>query len=285
MNKKIYVIDRNVLSDIKKMASGQKSKVSKEHRKVIKQMDHRGAVICTLVAAREGRSRSVEDADAIQATLIDNANGLTGGFFKYAKIDVLHNINMSESFIEGFEGEYLEDIKNSGGEEFVQAAARIVSHQKIKESKQWEQFQKLVALAKEKGIYSGSPVLWCMSAAIFGNESARKLMKIKEAGITSTYNFLNDIFFLKRYWNFCHHMKRNNEYAPVIPVTFDKALKKYAEDFELRSTKTVQLNDEEGVFSAEIDLRDGIFNRSTSEVLDYINNELNVFKLRYMLNM
>ncbi|MGO2213684.1 hypothetical protein ACTXJ2_13280 [Psychrobacter alimentarius] len=236
--RKIYILDRNVVSSIRKYqekrSSGDKlEKDFLERINEIKKIDRKSNIVSAMFSIGEGTVSGIQSKEDFISVLKEETKVLEN-FFKNASTDnkILENhIDLFYiSFIQTAIKEY--SIWND-----MLLHLNNVIYQSVNDKKRTEIYNYIVSycLDNKLKVWSFVPML-CISA-LYGNKDSRKLLKIKK-GKNNFYNELSDICFIKNFHNFRFRSKENDKFIFKM-LTFDKALIVLYEDILIEDSSYI----------------------------------------------
>ena len=234
---KIFFLDRNALSDIKRNVSG--SKVAIERLKKLRSIDKVGHTISLMLALREGQNRKIENSNEIEESILKDAQYIDI-FYNRAKTDAnyfLDNVELTSETFSGPKGKehdwknYIEFLKH----------AQDKLYQPIARNKRYEMAISLCKKADELNISRGHPTIICAISALYGNLNSKKVLKAKPSltGIEAdkhAYNVLNDLIIISRICGLQTHTGSN---SMLKLVTFDKPLEQLFKLLKVEKIKRI----------------------------------------------
>jgi len=219
--KKIYLLDRNVVSIIKDSNSEKPQKGKKlELLNKIRFRDDKRSIFSPLLSILEGQHGRRETKEEINATIEKESKHIKT-FFKHAIIDSDFLIKNNELISDLISKE--REIKSDEYMSFLGYASRLI-YQPLSEDTRKATLADLIKHANSLGIPLGHPVFMCCVATIFGSQEARKVVKPKKEKYDA-HNALSDIILISRINNI-KLLKRNNEIILKF-ITLDHSLEKF----------------------------------------------------------
>lgn len=256
-------LDRNALSDIKKICDG--SSVSEERKRVLSSLDKTGNVISTLVALQEGSNACVEDREQIFSSIKRDIYCVED-FFKYAKNDSKIILEDRETLSDMMSQSHSREIKINDYIEFISDMQRQL-YQPIAKQRRLVLAKEIISLAVDKGISESHIVVFCVLAALYRNSSAVGVLKARknqdnERLSASAYNTVSDLLFLSRVLNWtCRY---NSDYRIV---TFDRNLEEFFRYIDVKAG--IPIN---GGVKVVVDYNQSIFTEANQEEKDELFN-------------
>jgi hypothetical protein len=243
-NRKFYLLDRNVISLIRDRNNGKKqtdsNKISMLNR--LNKIDRKRSFISPFLSVIEGKTGKSESIDEIKKTILTDSKTLTT-FFKVAKVDgdfLIQNQSYISKVFNGF--------KQNNYLYFLEECSSHL-YQKVKNNKETE--TDILRLANKYEINLSHPTVVCCLSTLYGNKSARKVLKPKLKNYNS-YNALSDLMHITEIYHIIS-MANLNENFKVFNIEFltlDKGLKSFYSLIKLTNTTWV---DNEANFSVNYD--------------------------------
>ncbi|EKA7365957.1 MULTISPECIES: hypothetical protein [Vibrio] len=228
---KIYLLDRNALSEIKKSADGVNVDLKKLSK--LKSLDKKGNFISGMLSVREGQSKRLETCEQIELSIEKDLPYLER-FYKKARTDggfFVENKEFTGKCFGHVEGKelnwdiYIKFIK------YVQG----ILYQPVKRAKRLECARNIILESKSLGVPKGHLIVVCALASLYGNHSAIKILKSKpnmskQEADEAAYNSLSDLICLTRVLYVQAHVGTNYF---VKFLTFDIALSEFFKSLEI----------------------------------------------------
>jgi hypothetical protein len=224
---KIYILDRNVIAEIKVALAGKQSR-DQCWREKLKSLDVAGNVITPITSVIEGQLGRMERENEKREAIAKEVS-VIGKYFTKAKVDNYLQSHIAEAAlvlsgrIEDAWNEYLCIIKE----------AQPKFYQNMSDKETEEQRQKLLALLRDKNIAICHPVAVCCLSALYGSSDGRKVLKSKKKIAINeipklAHNALSDIMIVSRL-NFFRAMfdQYGGAGVEIEFVTFDSALENF----------------------------------------------------------
>lgn len=269
MIKKIYLLDRNAISEIKKSADGVK--VNLERLKKLKSLDKNNNFISGLLSIREGQSKRLESCDQIES-LIDKDLPYLKSFYTKARTDgdfFIQNKQFTGECFGHTEGKelnwdiYIKFIK------YVQS----ILYQPIKRVNRLEYAKNIILKSKSIGVPKGHLIVICALASLYGNQSAINILKSKlnmsaQEADEAAYNSLSDLICLTRV--LFVQVQVGHQYL-VKFLTFDIALSDFLKSIKINWFSAIAKGDESGV-SMNTTFSQNLFSEIKSEEYEKLSN-------------
>lgn len=221
---KIFFLDRNALSDIKRNVSG--GNVPIDRLKKLRSIDKIGHTISLMLAFREGQNKKIENKSEIEESILKDAQYIDE-FYNNAKTDAnyfLDNIVLTSETFSGLKG------KEHGWDNYIEFLKHVQQklYQPIARNKRYEMAKSICKKASELTISRGHPIIICAISVLYGNLNSKKVLKAKPSltGVEAdkhAYNVLNDLIIISRLAGLKAHVGSN---SILKLVTFDKPLDK-----------------------------------------------------------
>jgi len=234
---KIFFLDRNALSDIKKSISG--GKVPIDRLKRLRDIDKAGHTISLMFAFREGQNKKIENSHEMEESINKDAPSIDR-FYNKARTDAhyfLENIKFTTETLSDIKGKefnwenYIEFLK------YVQAKL----YQPVSRKERYEIAEKKCKKSHDLTISKGHPIIICAISALYGNLNSQKILKAKPSltGIKAdehAYNVLNDLIIISRISALQIDLGAN---AKLKLVTFDKPLEQFFKLIKVEKIKRI----------------------------------------------
>jgi hypothetical protein len=193
--KNIYLLDRNVVSIIKRAVEG---KVETEEKKIgmlkyLREIDRRNSAITPILSLIEGE-KGREDSYKEKSMCLEKETEVIRLFFNNASTDADYLQSNASQFSATFT-EYIEE-KFDTYESFLRSAFVILEN-KISKVKRLDARNKIINIAKKQGIDLIHPAVVSCLSCLYGSEDARHVLKPKEH-LENAYNPLSDLLLVFR---------------------------------------------------------------------------------------
>ena len=195
MNRKYYLLDRNIISLIKDSNKGKRQK-NIEKIKILnklRKMDRNNSFITPILSIIEGQIGKIESDEETKTTLKKETAEIKK-FFKYAHTDTKLLIENPDIFIES-----VSDIKFNNNEyyEFIKYSSSLLINN-IKKQNRNSIKNKILEKARCNNIQYQSPFVICCLSVLFEGQYARKVLKpsIKKQNIHNAISDLRILFIL-----------------------------------------------------------------------------------------
>lgn len=263
--RKIYILDRNVISSIKKYQENRRSgfKSSKdllERINEIKKIDRKCNIISAMFSIWEGRVSSIQSKENFILVFKEETKVLES-FFEKASTDNIFFENRLDLF-------YMSSIqtisKKSHTWNDMLLYLNNFIYQPVNDKKKIEIYNYVISYCLENKLNTWEFVPMLCISALYGNKNSRKLLKIKK-GKNNFYNELSDIYLIANFHNLRFRNKKNDKLIFKI-MTFDKALIVFCEDVLIEDSSYITShNNGESTFRLKYKLDNTFFPEMESE--------------------
>ncbi len=225
--KKIYFLDRNAVSDIKKNINKQSIKI--ERLAKLRSIDKKDNIVSSILSIREGQSKHIETKEEIQKSISKDTPAIKK-FYKKAKTDTEFFQKNISTVSKTFE---LETGKESLWDSYIKLIIKAKNdlYQPIKKLEREKYTDDFLEYCTNLNVPIGHPIVLCCLSALYGNINAHKILKPKknlstELASESAYNTVNDLIIISRLC-FIHNLinKSPEKKIMVKLITFDKPIR------------------------------------------------------------
>lgn len=214
----LYLLDRNIVIDIKKYNGGS----SVKNISIAREIDKRKHTVSPILSILEGKIGKFQSSIQMH-DLIQEESAVLGNFFKLAKVDT-HLLNYKEETALLF-SKFIEE-KVSDKIPFIMACQELLKNLVGKEKVKLY-LEKVLNLASEYQISLGEPYLLCAIAIVYGNQDAYKVLVKTEKDKSPEQNAYNAALDLRKIVdiNLISQSCKENQYQEAIRfLTRDKSL-------------------------------------------------------------
>lgn len=243
--RKIYILDRNVISSIRKyqqkMSSGDElDELDEELTKridEIKKIDRKGNTVSAIFSIGEGTVSSIQSKEDFISVLKEETKVLES-FFKDASTDN----NILENRIDLFYISFVQEaVKKYPVWNNMLLHLNNIMYQPLNDKKKTEVYNYIISYCLDNELVAWHFVPMLYISALYGNKNSRKLLKVKE-GKNKFYNELSDIYFVLNFHNFRFRLKGFDGVILKI-ITFDKALMAFSEEVSVKDSSYIKYHE------------------------------------------
>ena len=238
-NKKIYLLDRNVISLIKESNNHRRqtdnNKINMLSR--LRKIDRKTSFISPILSIIEGQTGSAESPEKIKKTIEVEASALKK-FFNKARVDSdflkINKNHMSEIF-------YDSDNRYKKKYDSFLSESNSLLIDKPKKEKKKNVRDKLIENAQKYDVPIGHPIFFCCISALYGYIPAQKIIKPKKVGY-NPYNARSDLLVISWLNSIEAAGIRTNLSQHVIKnefVTMDIPLQKFLSEITVTNIKSI----------------------------------------------
>ncbi len=204
MNRKFYLLDRNIVSIIK---DANKRKPQNRNDKVkmlsrLKTIDRKRSFVSPMLSIMEGQTGKIESPELIKATL-EKESKIIAQFFRKAHIDTPF-LSVNDHYISSKFHELT--TNHTSYLHFLEKCSQLLYIPISPKNKNRIKDQ-ILDLARENEIPFSSHIMMCPLSVLYGSDIARGVLKPKKNNFKG-YNALNDLLFLSRIQQIKAHAKK-----------------------------------------------------------------------------
>lgn len=279
---KLILLDRNVISHIKRKLSGKK--IPDEVDRSLRLLDKEDHKISAILSIREGQSGEQENKQQMLETLKLETNAIAK-FFKRASTDCAELNSLAETFIETFTKNT--ELKWNNYVSFANQSQEIILEPKSDKEKQIQK-NNIINLANQNDVSPSHPIVICYLSVLFGCSETRRILKPKKSRTIdennkALYNILNDILVFSRL-SMIQAISDEERYKnqQLKYVTFDKGLNFFIKSLKVNKIDTTAVGNNVATLtnitcSRKLfpDLKEESYTELMLEIKRYSENDVN----------
>lgn len=257
--RKIYILDRNVVSSIRKYQ--EKRRLGNESDKnflkrinEIKRIDRKSNIVSAMFSIWEGQVSSIQGKEDFISVFKEETKVLES-FFEKASTDNSFFENRLDLF-------YMSSIQTISKKSHIWNDMLLylnnIIYQSVNDKKKIEVYDYIISYCLENKLNAWEFVPMLCISALYGNKNSRKLLKLKK-GKNNFYNELSDIYLVANFHNLRFRCRKNDNNIFKM-MTFDKPLRVFCEDVLIEDSSYITYhNNGESTFRIKYKLDNTFF--------------------------